>query len=497
VNTLAPPRSRVLVMIAFALSCLGLLLFLWLSFGGSVPFAPQGYRFTVEFNQAVELGTQADVQIAGVSVGKVVDVSLDRRTGLTRAVLQIDSRYAPRPAGTRAILREKTLLGETYVQLSPGRPNGPMLADGGHLSQGQVAPTVQLDQILSTFDPGTRRAFETWMTDDGIALTGRGQAFNAAIAELYPFATNVDAVLAVLERDSGATSTLLADGAQVLDSVSSSPAQLQGLIHNANAVFATTASRNTSLAAAIRALPAFLNGTRATVSQLNAFAADATPLVDQLRPAAKQLTPALNAAAKLAPTLRAVLTDVGPLTEASRSGVPALTSFLTRATPLLSRLGPYLGEVVPIIDYIGAYRRELAAFFANNAAVTEGVEQSLANSTLKHYARLALPLGPESLAAYSQRPSNVRSNAYMAPRRYQLSSGLKVFGSYLCTSVPPPSIGPSVPASLQPILRSVYYGGGTPPSPACKPQAPLSAPLRVVPGLSSLTAQFPNLEPLR
>ena len=55
------------------------------------------------------------------------------------------------------------------------------------------------------------------MQDDGLALTGRGEAFNAAIAKLYPFATNVDAVLAVLERDSGATRTLLADGAQVLD----------------------------------------------------------------------------------------------------------------------------------------------------------------------------------------------------------------------------------------------------------------------------------------
>ena len=192
-----------------------------------------------------------------------------------------------------------------------------------------------------------------------------------------------------------------------------------------------------------------------------------------------------------------MLTDIGPLTQASRAGVPALTSFLSGATPLLSRLGPYLGEVVPIVDYISAYRRELAAFFANNAAATEGVEQSLANSTLKHYARLAIPLGPESLAAYSQRPSNVRSNAYMAPRGYRLSKGLKVFGSYLCTSVPPAAIGSGVPASLQPILSSVYYGGGTPPSPPCRAQAPLSATLASVPGLSSLTAQFPSLEPLR
>ncbi len=103
-------------------------------------------------------------------------------------MLQIDPKYAPRPADTRAILRQKTLLGETYVELSAGNASGPMLHDGAQLPQAQVAKTVQLDQILDTFDPKTRRAFETWMQDDGIAFTNRGQDFNDAIAELYPFA---------------------------------------------------------------------------------------------------------------------------------------------------------------------------------------------------------------------------------------------------------------------------------------------------------------------
>ena len=174
-----------------------LLLYLWISFGGSVPLAPQGYRISVEFKQAVQLGTQADLEISGVTIGKVESVGLDRRTGLTRAVIEIDPKYAPRPANTRAILRAKTLLGETYVQLSVGAPNGAKLPDGGRLPQAQVSPTVQLDQILNTFTPSTRRAFETWMQDGGMALTGRGQAVNAALAELFPFTTNAGAVLKV------------------------------------------------------------------------------------------------------------------------------------------------------------------------------------------------------------------------------------------------------------------------------------------------------------
>ena len=106
-NKQAPSRARILTMVAFAASCVGLLIFLWISFGGSVPFAPQGYRFNVEFNEAVQLADQSDVRISGVSVGKVVSVALDHHTGLTRAVIEIDRQFAPRPADTRAILRAK------------------------------------------------------------------------------------------------------------------------------------------------------------------------------------------------------------------------------------------------------------------------------------------------------------------------------------------------------------------------------------------------------
>ena len=38
----APSLPRILTMAVFALSCFGLLLFLWLSFGGSIPLKPQG-----------------------------------------------------------------------------------------------------------------------------------------------------------------------------------------------------------------------------------------------------------------------------------------------------------------------------------------------------------------------------------------------------------------------------------------------------------------------
>ena len=115
----APTLGRILVMSIFTLSCFGLLLYLWSAFGGPVPLKPHGYRFNASFLEATQLAQEADVRISGVNVGKVkkIDLSDDGRTD---AEIELDDKYAPIPQDSRAILRQKTLLGETYVELTPG-----------------------------------------------------------------------------------------------------------------------------------------------------------------------------------------------------------------------------------------------------------------------------------------------------------------------------------------------------------------------------------------
>jgi phospholipid/cholesterol/gamma-HCH transport system substrate-binding protein len=498
-NKQRPSNLAVLTMVAFTASCVGLLIFLWISFGGTLPFNAQGYRFSVEFNQATELASNAEVEIAGVTVGHVTSVGLDHQNGLTRAVIQIDHQYVPRPADTQAILRQKSLLGETYVQLSAGNPHGRKLPDGATLPRGQVASTVQLDQILNTFDPKTRAAFQTWMQQGGIALTNRGQQFNAAFAELYPFATNVNSVLAVLHRQQSATTTLLHDGGQVFSALSSSPAELQGFVRNTNQLFATTASRDAALAATIRAFPAFLTQTRVTTDKLGAFAANTKPLIDELHPAAAQLNPAVESVASLAPELQTLLTNLRPLTDAGTAGLPALGSFLNRGVPFLAALKPFLGNLDPVINYLNVYRRELAGFFANGTASSQAVSTGVVSgSKVVHYVRLSVPISPEAVATYQTTPYSNRINPYLKPGGYSgLLSGLPVFGSYLCTDNPLPSVSPTLTTATtigplvltQQQLVQQYYFTSDPSGPACKDQGSLGTVT------TGQTQSFPHLQP--
>src|SRR6185503_2207488 len=227
-----PSLGRIFAMVAFTLSCFGILVFLWLSFGGSVPLQPQGYRVTVQFPEATQLAKEADVRISGVRVGEVKTLEPNSETGLTDAVIQIDARYAPLPSDTRAILRQKTLLGETYVELSPGNRGADgkdILQDGGTLPRGQVADTVQLDEILRTFDPVTRQRFETWFDQQGISARGRAGEISAALANLTPFAEDTDDILRVLRVQGTATRTLIRDTGEVFGALTERKGQLREL----------------------------------------------------------------------------------------------------------------------------------------------------------------------------------------------------------------------------------------------------------------------------
>jgi virulence factor Mce-like protein len=226
----APTFGRLAAMAIFALSCFGLLLFLWLAFGGAIPLKPKGYRFQTSFAEATQLAREADVRISGVPVGKVKDIEPDKRTGRSLVVIELDSKYAPLPSDARAILRQKTLLGETYVELTPGSPTAQPIKEGGLLPASQVSPTVELDEIFRSFDERTRRNFQVWMQSQAQAIDGRGQDLNDAFGNLGPFADDASELVDILNRQQGAVQRLIRDSGEVFTALTERDGQLRSLI---------------------------------------------------------------------------------------------------------------------------------------------------------------------------------------------------------------------------------------------------------------------------
>jgi phospholipid/cholesterol/gamma-HCH transport system substrate-binding protein len=497
-NKAAPSFARIAAMVVFALSCFGLLLFLWLAFGGPIPLKPQGYRFNTSFAEATQLATESDVRISGVPVGKVKTIEPDKRSGRSNVEIELESRYAPLPSDARAVLRQKTLLGETYVELTPGSEDAEPVADGGTLAAAQISPTVQLDEIYRTFDADTRQAFQTWMQEQAKGIGDYGRDVNDALGNLAPFAEDTATLVDILNRQEGAVTGLVSNTGVVFEALTERGGQLRSLIENANRVFETTAQRDEELKQAFLALPTFERESTLTFDRLAEFARDTDPLVTQLRPAARQLSPTLRDLGALSPDLEALFRELNPLITASRTGFPAAERVLEDARPLIAQLDPAMRQLTPLLDFVGLYKPELTAFFANTASATQAKDSSGV-----HYLRTTNPLNPENLAVYPRRVGGNRPNAYAKPGNFaQLSRGMPVFENRHCssgvptiTNVPAPSPVPlpvPIPPGLIPdqLLNQIIEFGfagrpGTQTAVPCRPQGPYT--------FGGETTQYPHV----
>jgi phospholipid/cholesterol/gamma-HCH transport system substrate-binding protein len=412
----APSVGRILVAVGFALSCFGLLLFLWVTFGGPTPFKAQSYRFTADFPEAVTLAKEADVRIGGVSVGKVKQLSLPPEGNATEVEIELYPKYAPIPADTRAILRQKTLLGETFIELTGGTKDGPMLADGGHLSHGQTQSSTQIDEIFQALDKPTREAFQRWMQNSAIAVRGRGLDLSDSFGNLGPFTTDATDILRILNAQSRSLQGLVRDTGQVFDSLSARDGDLSDAIVASNTTFKAIASRDRALAEVIQIFPTFNEETRLTLNRLAEFANNTEPLVQDLKPVADDLTPTFQAVKRLSPDLRHLFVNLGPLLDVSKNGLPALRKVLGGLKPVLAALDPFLANLNPIIRYTNYYRNNVSDWMSSPPAGLGGTLPALPGQPApRHTLRQLSYLSTESLSVHPERLETNRGNGYLQP----------------------------------------------------------------------------------
>ncbi|MDQ3934122.1 MAG: MCE family protein [Actinomycetota bacterium] len=427
-----PSVGRLAAMTVFALTCFGLLLFLWLSFGGAVPLKPKPYELTVPFPEATTLAEQADVRIAGVNVGKVQKKELDKGGSRTTVTLNIDRKFAPIPKDSRAILRQKTLLGETYVELTPGHKSSGELKDGGEVGIGQVEPTVELDEILRIFSPETRDAFRDWIQQSSRAIEGRSQDLNFALANLAGFAEDGAGVLKVVDDQRAVVKRLVKNTGVVFGALTERDGQLRDLIVNSERTFSATAAQQENLARVFEIFPTFLAESRLTLARLQDFARDTRPLVNDLKPVADDLGPTVVDLSFLGPDLENLFRRLEPNIDAAPRNLPQGARFVRGARPLFRALHVFLPELNPVISYANFTQDPIAHFFTLGGAATQYQLQPGQGNVPRYMLAFAGAINGNSLSLQTQRPRNDRGNAYIAPNNYRRAVRFGVPESFDC-----------------------------------------------------------------
>ena len=515
----APSLGRIIVALGFALSCFGLILFLWVAFGGPIPLRPESYRITAYFPEATQLAQQSDVRIGGVSVGKVESIALappDQRVNgkdTTEAVIQIDPQYAPISTDAKAILRQKTLLGETYVELTSGdNPNEPVslgsaaapanagtdtsnvhtIPEGGTLALAQTQEATQIDEIFNALDKQTRTAFQRWIQNSAVAIKGRGLDLNDALGNLGPFASDASKTLQVLHRQQTAVHGLVRDTGTVFNALSAQGNELARAITGSDTTFKALASEDQALHEAFQIFPTFQRESLRTLTRLDQFQATTHPLVRKLLPVANDISPTLRSVRQLSPHLQSLFIDLKPLNQASKKGLPATAKFISKLRPVLGALDPFLSNLNPVIGYLGDYKTEITNFLTGPPTGFSTLGPVGGQPAPRFSLRVLSYFDAQSLSIYPTRLNTNRGNGYPRPNTLiaQGTPAKGIFPNFDCKNTNfTPGGPPGGKVTENPILPGQTKPGvnnGNPPDVSF-------APCFIQTPFSNFTTRFPRV----
>ncbi|MGQ9646011.1 MAG: MlaD family protein [Thermodesulfobacteriota bacterium] len=104
----------------------------------------RGYRVNVFFDSAAGLDRSAEVRVAGVNVGNVEKVALEK--GKAKVTFRVPPQIVLYK-DSKAYLKSEGFLGEKYVEISPGTPTLPRVEPDGEIEQGE--PPTDIEQMLN------------------------------------------------------------------------------------------------------------------------------------------------------------------------------------------------------------------------------------------------------------------------------------------------------------------------------------------------------------
>jgi phospholipid/cholesterol/gamma-HCH transport system substrate-binding protein len=287
----------------------------YLAFTGHIPFTGYGYTLKATFSNSANISTNSPVRIAGVDVGKVIEVGRDGNA--TTVTFTVEGKGRPIHDDAFAEIRPRIFLeGNFFVDLDPGSPSAAEMDSGATIPVSHTSTGVQLDEILTALQSPVRADLSRLLESYGEALTHEPSAAEDATqlpevkgktgaeglngAFLYGGPAgrySAQVTNALLGASPGDLSRLVAGAGRTFGALARHEADLEGLIVNFNTFTGALAAQSTNLATTVNRLAPTLATTRRSLVSLNLALPPLRAYAIEFRPAVAEL-PGLIAASK-------------------------------------------------------------------------------------------------------------------------------------------------------------------------------------------------------
>jgi virulence factor Mce-like protein len=392
------PLAKIVAIGLLLVGAMIILGYYYVTAGGRLPFAGHLYTVTAELQDPQGLLKHADVRAAGVKVGSVANITnvATRYGTITDVQMQLDSSYAPVYRDATVLVRQKTLVGENYIQITRGIPQRGRLRDGGTLPLTQDLESVPVDKILNALTPQVRSKVRTDLRSLGAGLNREGVNLNRFLGELQPTVHNGGAVLQMLNDQRAQLSNVVVQTRSVMQAIANRAQDLRTLVTAGMQSAQAVASRDTALARSLVDLPPTLAQARTSVTKLAAFSGLATPVISNLRVAVANLGPVIRELAPTAAGARRLFGDLPAFVRVANPLLASLKGFSSAAQPAIPGIEALLRETNPALAYLKPYSKEVGGLLENFGNIVQRQ-----NGTGDSIGRCLCPISADSYTGYT------------------------------------------------------------------------------------------------
>jgi ABC-type transporter Mla subunit MlaD len=349
------------------------------------------YLVRAIFDDASFAAQGEDVRIAGANVGSInsLGVTSGKRAAVTISIT--DHRFAPFHDDATCAIRPQSLIGEEYVDCTPGTASAaalPRITSGAgkgsyYLPVTRTSSPIDSDIVQDISSEPVRESLAVIINEFGTGLAARGSDLNAVIHRANPALGNTDKVLKILDGENHTLAQLATDSDTVLAPLARERKHISGFITQANTTAVASAARAQAISETFRKFPTYLAQLRPLMVDLGTLADQGTPLMTSLGQSASALGQQFANLTPFAAQARTALINLGAAAQTSQPSLLATQPLANRLQSLGNAGDPTAGNLQKLttsLDQTGGIE-ELMKLLFNGAVAGNGF------NSLGHYLR--------------------------------------------------------------------------------------------------------------
>jgi phospholipid/cholesterol/gamma-HCH transport system substrate-binding protein len=349
------------------------------------------YLVRAIFDDASFAAQGEDVRIAGANVGSIqsLGVTSGKKAAVTISIT--DNRFAPFHDDANCAIRPQSLIGEEYVDCTPGTAGAarlPRISSGPgtgsyYLPVTRTSSPIDSDIVQDISTEPVRQSLAVIINEFGTGLAARGSDLNAVIHRANPALGNTDKVLKILAGQNHTLAQLATDSDTVLAPLARERKQISGFITSANTTAVASAARAQAISQTFQKFPAYLAQLRPLMTDLGKLADQGTPLMTSLGQSAAALGQQFANLTPFAAQARTALINLGAAAHTSQPSLLATQPLANRLKALGAAGAPTAGNLEKLttsLDNTGGIEQLMKLLF-NGAIAGNGFNQ------LGHYTR--------------------------------------------------------------------------------------------------------------